>query len=308
MGRRRKGHAIDGVVLLDKAYGVSSNTALQNVRRRLNAAKAGHTGSLDPLATGLLPVCLGEATKLSSYLLSADKHYRVTAALGAETTTGDLEGEVTIRGEASLPDESELAATVAAFTGPQSQIPPMYSALKVDGKPLYQYAREGVTVARSPRPITVHDLRVVRAAADQVTFDVAVSGGTYVRTLIEDMARHWGGRAHVVALHRTCVGHLGAALPTVSQARIDDDVEAEGPLAAFDWLLPVSTLLADWPAITLTENQAARLGHGQTVRDVDTPAAAAIRLDQPDGRVLGLGQPAGGGGIAPLRLFARPLA
>lgn len=308
MARRNKGRAVNGVVLLDKALGVSSNHALQQVRRTLDAQKAGHTGSLDPLATGLLPICLGEATKLSSYLLSADKRYRVTAAVGAETTTGDREGTFTEYADAAMPGEASLKKYLAGFVGTQTQVPPMYSALKVNGKPLYAYARAGESVAREPRPITVHDITLVSVEPDHFTLDVSVSGGTYVRTLVEDIARSWDGRAHVAALRRTGVGTLGRELPMVTQEQIADaageHLLAEPP----SWLLPVSTLMADWPRADLAPEQAERLGQGQALAAADWPCAEPIRLDDAWGRVLGLGRRLDDGRLAPLRLFASPQA
>ena len=313
VARRRKGRALDGVVLLDKPYGLSSNDALQEVRRLLNAQKAGHTGSLDPLATGLLPLCLGEATKLSSYLLSADKHYRVTAALDHETETGDIEGQPTEHTHVALPRLEQLVALLTGFVGQLAQIPPMYSALKVDGKPLYAYARAGQTVEREPRPVTVHALDLVAfdAQAATMTLDVSVSGGTYIRTLVEDIARSWGGRAHVTALRRTGVGGLVGAGQMVELTRIESDCRGQNApdgLTLPTWLLPVSRLLAGWAHIDLDDEQARRIGMGQTLGGFPDLAPGPIRLNGPDGRMIGLGQHKPPNGLSPLRLFSRPLA
>ena len=313
MARRKKGRALDGVVLLDKPYGVSSNDALQQVRRLLNAQKAGHTGSLDPLATGLLPLCFGESTKLSSYLLSADKHYRVTASLAHETETGDIEGQVTEYANVALPSPEWLHDLLTGFVGQLEQIPPMYSALKVDGKPLYAYARAGETVERAPRPVTVHALDLVSfdEKTATMTLDVSVSGGTYVRTLVEDIARSWGGRAHVTALRRTGVGHLFAGRQMVAFSQIASDCQdpnVPDGTALPAWLLPVSQLLAGWVHIDLDEAQAGRIGMGQTLGGYPDLPAGAIRLNGPDGRVIGLGQHKPPNGLSPLRLFSRPLA
>lgn len=306
VGRRKKGRAIDGVVLLDKAYGVSSNRALQQVRRAFDARKAGHTGSLDPLATGLLPICFGEATKLSSYLLSADKRYRVTASLAGETATGDLEGEIIATSDAEMPSDEALVCRLANFIGRQQQIPPMYSALKVNGRPLYAYARAGGTVERASRTIHVHDIQLVAAQAGAFTLDVAVSGGTYVRTLVEDIARSWGGRAHVSALRRTAVGPLGqeTGLAMITQEAIDEiSSDAERP----DWLLPVSRLVAHWPTAVLDVDQSRRMSQGQSLAAADWPAGDAIRLIDASGRMIGLGHRESEGSLRPLRLFARPV-
>tara|TARA_B100002049_G_scaffold209853_1_gene171969 strand:- start:15437 stop:16372 length:936 start_codon:yes stop_codon:yes gene_type:complete len=310
VARRKKGRAIDGVVLLDKPYGGSSNRALQKVRRLLNAQKAGHTGSLDPLATGLLPICLGEATKLSAYLLSADKRYRVTADLRFETATGDIEGEPTEYSQVNPPESQVLADILSRFVGDSAQIPPMYSALKVDGKPLYAYARAGEYVERSPRPITVSEctLAAYEPARQTLTLDVAVSGGTYVRTLVEDIARAWGGRAHVSALRRTGVGSLVATNSMTSMADIERDCGGPDAAAALPaWLRPVSTMLAGWPTVLLEASEAERIGMGQTLGGYSSLADGAICLKSPQGQIIGLGQHKPPNGLAPLRLFSRPL-
>lgn len=307
MARRKSGAAIDGVVLLDKPRGLSSNHALQRVRRAYGARKAGHTGSLDPLASGLLPVCLGEATKLSSHLLAADKSYRVVAALGHETTTGDAEGEPTEYRDVPAPGGEALSALLHGFVGPREQVPPMYSALKVDGKPLYAYAREGRQIERAPRSINVSAMTLVAADPGRLEFAVTVSGGTYVRTLVEDIARAWGGRAHVAALRRTAVGALGALgaqYPMVALAELED--EAGGASARAAALRPISALVAGWPAVTLDAQQAAAIGHGRSL-DGDWPhATGPLCLHGPDGRLLGLGERGEAGELRPKRLFAEP--
>lgn len=309
--RRRKGRLIDGVVLLDKPLYLSSNDALQRVRRAFDARKAGHTGSLDPLATGLLPICLGEATKLSSYLLSADKRYRVTADVGHETATGDLEGAPTCVSDQAVPDRAEFERTLESFRGPQTQIPPMYSALKVDGKPLYAYARAGQTVERQPRPIHVSQLTCVNLAPDAFTLDVTVAGGTYVRTLVEDIARAFDGRAHVTALRRTGVGTLGDGLPMVSLDALQVGAR-KAPDTLDDWLLPSSSLITDWRSICLDEIECQAIGQGQRVA---IPLAAQdvaddqlFRIETRHGDLLGIGFIDPAGRLAPKRLFATPQA
>ncbi|WP_423823807.1 tRNA pseudouridine(55) synthase TruB [Salinisphaera sp. SPP-AMP-43] len=306
MGRRKRGADIDGVVLLDKPLGLSSNHALQRVRRAFNARKAGHTGSLDPLASGLLPVCLGEATKLSSYLLAADKAYRVTARLGWETTTGDVEGEVSRRSEQLIPAGEHLDTILGSFVGPQKQIPPMYSALKLDGKPLYEYAREGRTVEREPRPITVYSIDRVETQDTTLTLDVAVSSGTYVRTLVEDIARAWGGCAHVAYLRRTRVGELGIAEPMVTLEALEQATSDNPQAVENQWLRPVSMLIGDWPAARLDASQATAIGHGQSVFGNWEKTDQLLRLESPDGCVLGLGYYDPAGALRAKRLFARP--
>ena len=206
MAKRRKGRAIDGVVLLDKPQGMTSNFALQKVRRLFAAQKAGHTGSLDPLATGVLPICLGEATKFSRYLLDADKGYYTTAKLGDIRTTSDSEGETVLL--QAVPDYSDdqIQAVLDQFRGAIDQVPTMYSALKYQGRPLYEYARQGITVERSARPITIHKLELLARRQDELDLQVACSKGTYIRTLVEDIGQALGCGAHVSMLRRYQAG------------------------------------------------------------------------------------------------------
>lgn len=306
MGRRKRGRDVDGVVLLDKPVGCSSNAALQRTRRAFDARKAGHTGSLDPLASGLLPVCFGEATKVSGYLLHADKRYRVTAVVGAETSTGDREGEITRQSDAKVPDAAAFKALLARFLGPQQQTPPMYSALKKDGKRLYEYARAGQEVERAPRDIVVHAIDCLETEAEAFTLDVRVSGGTYIRTLVEDIARAWDGRAHVGALRRIGVGDLGTTLPMVELDILEARAEAGEPLA--DWLYPVSTVLSGWPRVCLDEVQARAIGHGRTIAAPASHAAPvdAVCLTGENGELYGFGCIDAEGMLSPRRLFARP--
>jgi tRNA pseudouridine55 synthase len=305
MGRRKRGQDIDGVVLLDKPVGCSSNAALQRVRRALDARKAGHTGSLDPLASGLLPVCLGEATKVSSYLLAADKTYRVTALHGAQTATGDREGNIVARSDVAMPDRDALESILAGFIGPQQQIPPMYSALKKDGKRLYEHARAGETVEREPRDITVHAIELIDCDAHSFTLETRVSSGTYIRTLVEDIAATWQGVAHVGSLHRTAIGRLGTELGMTALADIEDHAAAGESLD--QWLLPLSVAVADWPQVVLDQAGAAAMNHGRAVEcpaAVDASQTLCICDDQ--GQILGLGYIDERGMLAPKRLFARP--
>jgi tRNA pseudouridine55 synthase len=310
MARRKTGRDIDGVVLLDKPVGLTSNAALQRVRRAFNARKAGHTGSLDPAACGLLPVCLGEATKLSAYLLTADKRYRVTATHGFETTTGDREGEPTQYANTPLPETDALEAALAAFIGRQRQIPPMYSALKHQGKRLYALARNGQHVERAPRAITVSALRLVERTAGAFTLDATVSAGTYIRTLVEDIAVSWGGRAHTTALRRIGVGDLGAARAMIPLATIETKAAGGDDLAALLW--PVSALIADWPEAVLDAAAADDVRHGRPARTVlarrTTPSGhdGLLRLTGESGELFGLGTVDAAGRIVPKRLFARP--
>jgi len=241
----RRGQAIDGVLLLDKPEGLSSNHALQRVKRVLDARKAGHTGTLDPFATGLLVCCLGRATKLSTLLLDADKRYRATLRFGAETDSGDLTGTVTAQADAAFSgiDAQALHALLPRFTGSIEQIPPMHSALKRDGKPLYAYAREGIVLERAPRIITIHALTLLSCDGRMAQLDVHCSKGTYVRTLAQDIGRALGCGAHLHALQRLGVGpfHLndGIALPALQA--LPDPKTALMPLHALPPELRQST-------------------------------------------------------------------
>jgi tRNA pseudouridine55 synthase len=250
---------VHGVVLLDKPLGLSSNQALQKAKWLLRAEKAGHTGTLDPLATGVLPLCFGAATKFSQLHLDADKAYTATLQLGTTTTTGDAEGDIT----ATLPvDEAQLApdhlARVAQhFTGPQQQLPPMYSALKKDGKALYEYARAGQEVEREPRSITIHSLTLQRTGPATLELEVLCSKGTYVRTLAEDIGRALGCGAHLIALRRTRTGTFGLDACTTLEA-LEALPEAQRQAS----LLPVDVLLQGHATVTLQEQEAGRFLSG----------------------------------------------
>ena len=255
--RPRKGRPVSGVVLLNKPKGMSSNHALQRVKRLYNAQKAGHTGALDPLATGLLPVCLGEATKFSQYLLDADKAYRVQAQLGVRTTTSDAEGEIVQRADVELTDEQIIAA-LKPFVGAQEQTPSIYSALKYEGRPLYYYARRGIEVPRKTRTIMIHDIEFMGRQGDRLELQVSCSKGTYIRTLIDDLGQALGCGAHVTLLHRNGVADLNA------DEMIDFDTleQQERP---DDWLYSVDCLLSSLPQQTVTQTQASDLLHGQPI-------------------------------------------
>ncbi|WP_206952606.1 tRNA pseudouridine(55) synthase TruB [Trinickia acidisoli] len=302
--------ALDGVLLLDKGIGLSSNDALVRAKRLLLAQKAGHTGTLDPLASGLLPLCFGEATKFSQDLLEADKTYEATMRLGARTSTGDAEGEVleTRRVEAGMP---EIEAALARFRGPISQVPPMHSALKRDGKPLYEYARAGQVVERAARAVTIHALDLLHAALPDVTFRVTCSKGTYVRTLAEDIGAVLGCGAHLVALRRTGVGAL-----TLDHAVTLEALEQMDGAARDACLRPIDALLSTFPVVRLGPAQAQRFLHGQRLRLADLPPAPALEsADQnttaetrvrvyrdEDGALLGVAR-AANGVLAPERLI-----
>jgi len=298
---RRTGDLVDGLLLLNKPPGMTSNRALQIVRRLLNAKKAGHTGSLDPSATGMLPLCFGEATKVCAYLLDADKTYRVTARLGSATDTGDADGAEI--GTAEVPELSfdEWDEVLQGFMGDSMQIPPMYSALKKDGKRLYELARKGETVERDPRPIRIDQIRLLEAAGTRLVFRVSCSKGTYIRTLVEDIAGRAGTVAHTVRLHRETVGRFRAEdmqdLATIeAQAEQDQD-----SLRAS--LLPPDDALTALPAVDLDEDEAQKFCGGQVIQAATEQENGLKRVYQTGHRFLGVGELTDKGQLAPRRVF-----
>jgi tRNA pseudouridine55 synthase len=295
---------IDGVLLLDKAAGSSSNDVLIKAKRLLNAQKAGHTGTLDPFATGLLPLCFGEATKFSQDLLEADKTYETVVHLGVTTNTGDTEGEVVRQSEVNATRE-QIDAAVAAFRGEISQIPPMYSALKRDGKPLYEYARAGVVLEREARRVHIHALEVLDYQAPYLRLRVTCSKGTYIRVLGEDIGAALGCGAHLQALRRTQVGML-TLINSVTLESLGDTPEAERT----QLLSPVDALLSTFPAVRLTGPLEKRFLHGQRIalvkENVSFPQyEGRVRVYSEDsGRLLGTAHLMEYGVLAPERLIA----
>jgi tRNA pseudouridine55 synthase len=291
---------VDGVLLLDKPVGLSSNDALMKAKRILNAKKAGHTGTLDPFATGLLPLCFGEATKFSQDLLEADKTYETVVHLGRATATGDTEGEVT----AELPVDvtvEQIEVVLARFRGPIQQIPPMYSALKREGKALYEYARAGITLEREARPVVIHRLELLDYTAPFLKLSVTCSKGTYIRVLGEDIGAALGCGAHLNALRRTGIGALKADTMVTLEA-----LQASSEPRAL--LAPVDSLLSSFPSIELDEHMAQRFLQGQRLALGETPAtqgllAGRVRVYQ-NGRLLGTAQWQPHGVLAPERLIA----
>lgn len=270
MARRRKGRAINGIVLVDKSEGASSNNILQKVRAIFGAQKAGHTGALDPLATGMLPVCLGEATKFSQYLLDSDKTYFVTAKLGQRTDTSDADGEIIETHEVNV-TEQQILQHKTSLTGDIKQVPTMFSALKHQGKPLYWYARQGITVEREARPIKIFSFELLRFEGDEADFEVHCSKGTYIRTLVDDLGQLLGCGAHVKVLRRTKVAQYPIdKMLTLEQIQAlkDDNMDEQGVVdySALDsQLLPMESALIDLPAIELPERAVKTLRYGQTV-------------------------------------------
>ncbi len=293
---------VDGILLLDKPEGLSSNAALQLARRLFRARKAGHTGSLDPLASGLLPLCFGQATKVAGLLLDSDKRYQVTARLGVATTTGDAEGEVSGRGPVPEPDRARLETALGRFRGAIDQVPPMHSALKQGGQRLYELARRGVEVERQPRTVTIHELVARDWRDDRLELAIRCSKGTYVRTLVEDVARELGTVAHVERLRRTAAGPFdGARARTL--ADLESLREAGGEAALDATLLPPDEALRHWPAVQVGLAERAWLLQGQPVFAAG-PGGAQVRMYGPDGDFLGVGQMSEEGRrLAPARLM-----
>lgn len=299
MPRPKTGKPLDGIVLLDKPLGLSSNAALQRTKRIFNARKAGHTGSLDPLATGVLPVCFGEATKVSSFLLDSDKRYTTTAALGETTSTGDKEGDVLqVRDIPGLSTDT-IEAVLAEFRGDIEQIPPMHSALKHEGTPLYKLARQGVSIERKVRHVHIYELNLVSFTDDSITLDVKCSKGTYIRTLVQDIGERLGCGAHLSYLRRTEVTPFASHTIYTLEA-LEAHAEA-GTLS--DTLLSVDAAIPHWPMLALSESDTKRLCNGLKVERDDVPDAPGIRLYDPAGKFLGVGQRHASGQLAAKRLM-----
>ena len=284
MSRRRKGRDVHGVLLLDKPAGYSSSQAVQKVRWLYQARKAGHTGSLDPFATGMLPICLGEASKTAAFMLEASKTYLARAVLGQSTTTGDIEGDIDEQQPVPSLGLEDIESVLAAFEGTIEQVPPMYSALKHKGQPLYRLARAGKEVPREPRQVTIHAIEAVAWESPVLTFRVSCSKGTYVRTLAEDIARKMGSCAHLEALRRLGVGPFREAdmigleeLAALAEAGRQDEV-----------LQPPDAGLVDWPVVTLAGQAEERFGHGNPVEGVGAPPGM-VRV-YGSGGLLGLGE------------------
>lgn len=297
---RRSRRVVNGVLLLDKPRGLSSNEAMLRVRGLYQADKAGHTGTLDPLATGLLPVCLGQATKLTSHLLDARKRYVAEVRLGSRTTTGDSEGEVVETSEPLGLDEALLRAALSVFRGPIQQVPPMYSALKRDGQRLYELARAGVEVEREPRAVEIHHLELLSFDGLTARLDVVCSKGTYIRTLAEDWARSFGQAAHLQDLRRTEVGPFQTQVMVTLEQLARAAVEGVQALDAL--LLPARTALAGWTFLRVDEAQVAGLSRGASVA-VAGAAPGAVALEDEQSRLLGLGEVDPQGRLQPRRWF-----
>ncbi len=293
---------VDGLLLLNKPAGMTSNRALQTVRRLLRAKKAGHTGSLDPSATGMLPLCFGEATKVCAYLLDADKTYRVTAKLGVATSTGDADGDEVATAEVPQLGAAEWSELLQGFLGESMQVPPMYSALKKDGKRLYELARKGETVEREPRPIRIDEIDLLEAAGSRLVFRVRCSKGTYIRSLVEDLAAAAGTVAHTARLHREAVGNFDGAA-TLDLGEIERLAES-GELEAA--MLPPDVALNAMTTVEIDAAAADRFRDGQAVEAATNAVAGLARVYGSEREFLGVGELTGDGWLAPRRVFNLP--
>jgi len=299
MPKPKTGMPLDGIVLIDKPLGLSSNAALQKTKRIFNARKAGHTGSLDPLATGVLPICFGEATKISGFLLDSDKRYTTTIQLGKTRSTGDMEGEVLETRPIPRLSAELIEATLSEFRGDVAQVPPMHSALKHEGTPLYKLARQGISIERKVRHIKIFELINLGFTDDTLSLDVHCSKGTYIRTLAQDIGEALGCGAHLIDLRRTEVAPFGEypiyTLETLTEMAASDELKQT--------LLPIDSAIPHWPSLTLTDDQANNLCMGRRVEYEGIPDSDSIRLYRSNGSFLGIGQLHESGLLAPKRLL-----
>lgn len=304
---RRRGRDVHGVLLLDKPQGVSSNDVLQKVKRIFNANRAGHTGALDPLATGMLPICLGEATKFSQYLLDSDKRYRVIARLGERTDTSDADGNIVQTRPVSF-SQAELDSALESFRGDTLQVPSMFSALKHQGRPLYEYARQGIVIEREPRPITVYELQFIRWQDNELELEIHCSKGTYIRTIIDDLGEKLGCGAHVTMLRRVQVARYPyermvtlEQLNTLLAEATDAGISLESQLDPL--LLPMDSPASDFPGVNIPTAVADLFRLGQPVQASNAPAQGLVRVSEGEARkFIGMAEIAADGRLAPRRL------
>ncbi|MCI0505245.1 MAG: tRNA pseudouridine(55) synthase TruB [Gammaproteobacteria bacterium] len=300
--RRSKGRDVDGILLLDKPQGLTSNEALQKVKRLFQARKAGHTGSLDPLATGMLPVCFGEATKISNFLLNADKRYLALCKLGIRTDSADADGQVIETRSAAGIREDEIRRVLLKFLGEQLQVPPMHSAIKQHGVPLYKLAHQGIEVEREARTITVHRLELVRFEKDMLELDISCSKGTYIRALADDIGKTLGCGAHIAGLRRLQVGVFENAKMFTPEEL--NKLQEQGFTALDQALLPVDAGLGDWDDVRLSPDAAFYLRQGQAVFIPRLKIGGYVRLYDSAGVFLGIGLVLDDGRVAPKRLMS----
>lgn len=302
--RGKRGRQLDGVLVLDKPAGCTSNEILQRVKRMYGADKAGHTGSLDPLATGVLPLCFGEATKFSQFLLDADKAYVVKARWGEKTNTADADGEIIETCSTEGVSREQVLATLPRFTGEIEQVPSMYSALKHNGQPLYKLARQGIEVERQARRIRIHQLDLLDFDAAHFSLFVRCSKGTYIRNLVEDIASAMGNLAHVVELRRTQAGPYGLDQAVTVEALVAA-LETGGHEALDRFLLPLGSSADHWPTLQLTENTAFYMHNGHAVQVPGAPLDGWVKLVGPENEFIGVGELLDDGKVAPRRLVSR---
>ena len=303
--RNKKGRDINGVILLDKSTGASSNFVLQQVKRLFFAKKAGHTGSLDPLASGLLPICLGQATKVAQFLLDDDKRYFVRGKLGQVSDTGDAEGLVTEFGSADEVDESSVAEVLPQFLGNIKQVPPMYSALKRDGKPLYELARQGIEVEREARPVTIHEINFIGLNNDVMSLDVACSKGTYIRTLVEDIGKVLGCGAHVIELRRTGFAHFDLT-DSITFEQLEA-LKSEDFEALDAQIFDADTMLPNLESVFLSAEQSSDVKLGRKVRHGNFVEVQKLKLFDENQEFIGIGESNLEGEVLPKRLFVQAI-
>lgn len=301
MAKRKKGRSIDGIVILDKAIGISSNRALQEVKRIFDAQKAGHTGSLDPLATGVLPLCLGEATKVSQFLLDSDKKYRARLKLGIRTDSGDCEGNVLESSADFQVSQLQVEEALTPFKGEIDQVPPMYSALKVNGVPLYKMARKGQTIEREARQVTIYSIELTAFEGDELELEIACSKGTYIRTIADDLGQALGCGAHIIALRRTQAGAFTEA-DCVTTKALKEEFESGGLSVIDEHLIPMDKAIADLPEVILPSITASFIKNGQPVLVRHLPEEGLVRLYEEE-QFIGIGCIDDDGKVAPRRLI-----
>lgn len=300
MAKRKKGRSIDGIVILDKAIGISSNRALQEVKRIYDAQKAGHTGSLDPLATGVLPLCLGEATKVSQFLLDSDKKYRAKLKLGIRTDSGDSEGNEIERHADFQVSQQQIEVALKRFKGEIEQIPPMHSALKVNGVPLYKMARKGQVIEREARRIIVYSIELTALEGDELELEIACSKGTYIRTIADDLGQALGCGAHIIALRRIQAGAFTEA-DCVTTQELKEEFESGGLSVIDEHLMPMDKAIEDLPEVVLPSITASFIKNGQPVLVRHLPEEGLVRLYEEE-QFIGIGCIDDDGKVAPRRL------
>ena len=295
--KNNKGRALNGLLLLDKPTSESSNRVLQKVKRIFNASKAGHTGTLDPLATGLLVICFGRTTKIADYLLAVDKQYRVVIKLGVTTDSADADGEILDQRDASNVTDAQILQHAASLSGAIEQVPPMYSALKHQGSRLYELARKGVEVERAPRKVEIHSFDLIKHQQDIVTMQVHCSKGTYIRTLVEDLGKLLSCGAHVVELRRTS---LGPFTDPIMYSLEELEQRAENGLSELDRiLLPTDQALLGWPAVSVLESQMVDMKNGHPLQLPNLPSEGLVRIYDADQQFYGIGKIREDGRMAP---------